>query len=66
MNIKNISNEELMNDLEASLDDIMSCNDALSVGITTYSGGSVADRLETNQNIVAMINAEIKRRADET
>ena len=54
---------ELEADRAASLADIRLCQTALAKNITTYRNGeSVQQRLDTNQRIVEIIDAEIKRR----
>lgn len=62
MDIKLIPTEELINDLLNSRIDIGVCKTALEVGITVYSGGSVASRMIVNEKMCVMIEAELKRR----
>lgn len=62
--IETASNKELEMDRLESLSDIKTCKKALKLGIETYSGGSVLDRLNTNLKIVQIIEAEQKRRKD--
>jgi len=62
MDIKTISTDELLKDLDESYGDIINCEAALKIGITNYSGGSVRERLLTNQKIVDAIKCELKRR----
>lgn len=62
VDIARISLEELRADLVQTEKDILVCTLAISQGITTYSGGSVADRLEKNKQIAEVILAEMRRR----
>ena len=62
MNIEKIPTEELRTDREESIIDIRDCRFALSMGKKKYSGGRIADRLETNQKIIVKIDKELKRR----
>ena len=54
---------KLIKDLEESRTDIKVCEDALAVGITTYSGGSVEERLKGNKHFVEVITKELSRRS---
>lgn len=54
---------ELLIDRAESIADIQVCELALLHGIQTYSGGSVAERLEGNRKIVEKIDVELARRA---
>jgi len=65
MDIKLISTENLRKDLHESITDIRICKMALRMGVTTYSGGSVASRLAINEKIVDTITAELKIRGEE-
>lgn len=57
--------QELVDDLRASEADVELCNIALHHGIATYSGGeSVQGRLEKNDRIVEIIEAELARREE--
>ena len=51
---------ELQKDRLESLADIIVCQAALEKGLTHYSGGSIADRIETNTRIIAIIETELK------
>ena len=62
IDITKLSEEELSQDREASLDDIAICQMALAVGIYEYSGGSVQQRLDVNRKIVQKIDTELERR----
>ena len=62
MKIEMIPTEELLKDKKESLADIEICKEALMLNITTYSRGSVQERLEVNQKIVKQINEELGRR----
>jgi hypothetical protein len=62
MDITTISTKTLEEDLQASRNDIETCETALSVGITSYSGGSVKERLEANKHFVQVISKELDRR----
>lgn len=62
--ITKIPKHELEKDLQDSRNDAGICKLALRAGIKTYSGGSVSSRMETNERIVEVIAAELKRRAD--
>lgn len=57
--IEQILTDELLKDKQESILDITICKVALKIGITTYSGGSVQERLEINQKIVDKINKEL-------
>jgi hypothetical protein len=60
--LSSIQTWELLDDLQASKDDIANCKLALQQGITEYSGGSVQERLDANKNFIETIEAELKRR----
>ena len=60
--ITTISTETLEKDLQESKNDISICQQALDIGITNYSGGSVKDRLEANKHFVEIITKELNRR----
>ena len=62
MNIKDIPIKELQKDKQESLNDIKVCKEALTLGVTTYSGGSTQVRLDTNIKIVEKIDKELKIR----
>ena len=53
---------ELEEDLRESLIDIEVCETALLRGVTTYSGGQVQDRLNTNKHFVEVITEELEHR----
>lgn len=63
--ITTIPVEELKKDLRDSLYDIAICKTALNFNIVDYSGGSVQDRIDTNQRIADAIEAELARRDKE-
>lgn len=63
MDITAISTDVLEKDLQESRDDIKVCEVALSQGIKTYSGGSVASRLLANEHFVEVITKELNRRS---
>ena len=56
------STAELEADLTASITDIKVCKEALALGITRYSGGTVGRRLSVNIEIQKMIEKELARR----
>lgn len=60
--ITTIQTSELEKDLWDSNQDIAVCETALVLGETTYSGGSVQERLESNRRFVVIITAELARR----
>ena len=60
--ITTIPEEELRKDLQDSYADILACESALKLGITSYSGGSVQKRLDANKHFVQVISAELERR----
>lgn len=60
--ITTIPTKELLEDLRESRYDITLCETALKLSIVDYSDGSVQSRLNTNQKIVDMIEAELARR----
>lgn len=62
MNITTTPKEILLKDLKDSRKDIATCKAALEFGITTYSGGSVLERMNGNRRIVKIILAELARR----
>jgi len=62
MDIKIIPIDELLKDLDCSFADVLNCEAALKLGVTNYSGGSIADRLLTNQKIIERIKRELKIR----
>ena len=64
MDIKKIPTEELRKDKQESLADIKVCEMAMRIGVTTYNGGKVEDRLDVNKKIVEKINEELKRRQE--
>lgn len=63
MDITTIPKRELIDDLLDANIDIGVCKTALKVDITTWSQGSVADRLAENKRQVKVIEAELDRRA---
>lgn len=65
--ITQIPQEELIADLTDTCSDIATCVIALSVGLETYSDGkSVQKRLDSNQAIRKLIEAELSRRERES
>ena len=65
VDLRGFTTTELQNDLADSKADIKVCETALSCGITHHSDGmSVEYRLETNREIVALIEAELSRRGE--
>lgn len=65
--ITEIPTAELLLDLQESLDDITTCNNALKVGVLTYGNGeSTRYRYDVNLRIVEKIRAELKRREAES
>lgn len=60
--ITKIPEEELRKDLEDSYADIINCEAALLVSITSYSGGSVQERLDANKGFIEAISVELARR----
>jgi hypothetical protein len=63
MDISNIPTVVLERDLQDSHNDILACASALSQWITSYSGGSVQERLEANKRFVKVISEELDRRS---
>jgi hypothetical protein len=54
---------ELLEDREASINDIAVCSVALSCGVTEHRDGtSVQERLDINERILEAINDELSRR----
>ena len=53
---------ELERDLMESNKDIAACEQALMMGILTYNGESVKERLEDNKHFIEIITKELKRR----
>jgi len=65
--IEDLPLSELQADRAESLVDMQMCRVALLHGITEYSNGcDVRERLETNERIVAIIDAELARRKEAT
>lgn len=62
LDIKKIPKNVLLVDRQASVSDIKICELALVHGVTHYSGGAVAGRLEINKKIIEKIDAELERR----
>lgn len=62
VDIKEIPTSELEKDLLESHQDIAICETALVLEVTSYSHGSVKDRLEKNKYFVKVITAELERR----
>ena len=62
MDIKKIPIEELQKDRDESFADIKVCKLAIIIGVTTYSGGLVEERLDINKKIVEKIDEELKTR----
>ena len=62
--LDNITITELRDDLAEAQADIKVCELALLHDVTTYSGGSVQARLDSNRRVVAVITAELQRRGD--
>jgi len=63
VDVTKIPTEKLIKDLDDTVEDIAACRVALAYGLTTYSDGSVQDRLDTNLRIKDVITAELLRRA---
>jgi len=68
MNIEDIPTEELKKDLQDSIDDISICSLSLAVGVYEYNDGnkkcSVQNRLDTNAEIIKVIEAELIERGE--
>ena len=62
VDITTIPTSELESDLLDSQNDIKVCKLALLHDVTSYSHGSVNDRLEKNKYFVKVITAELERR----
>ena len=62
VDIKKIPTSELEKDLLESYQDIAICKTALALEVTSYSHGSVKDRLKKNKYFVKVITAELERR----
>lgn len=62
MDIITIPTGTLEIDLQESRNDISTCELALLHGITSYSGGSVQERLDHNKHFVKVISEELDRR----
>lgn len=63
--IKEISTERLEKDLEDSKKDITVCQDAIDLGLSSYSNGqSIIQRLKDNESFVETITKELKRREE--
>jgi len=62
IDIQKITDAELEFDLQDSIKDIGVCELSLSLGVTSYSGGLVQDRINGNKHIIEVITKELKRR----
>ena len=62
VDITKIKLNELEADLLETKNDIITCKNALRVGVSKYSGGSVQERLDINLKIEQLIEKEIERR----
>jgi hypothetical protein len=62
VDITTIPTFKLEEDLQESRADIGACEFALSQGVTSYSGGSVEERLKSNKHFVEVISKELNRR----
>lgn len=62
INIKDIPFEDLFKDLKETYEDINLCSAAIRIGILTYSGGRVQERLDSNRRIRRNIELELARR----
>jgi hypothetical protein len=60
--ITTIPTQNLERDLQDSQNDVATCEVALQFGITTYSGGSVQERLDHNKHFIEVISKELDRR----
>lgn len=63
LDIADIPTQELLDDKAASLADIEVCELAILHDVAHYSGGTTQNRLDTSKKIVAVIDAELSRRA---
>jgi len=62
MDIKQIPTAELITDLKETELDIKVCEGAQKMGIESYSGGTVLERLRANFQIRQIITTELQRR----
>ena len=64
MSIEHIPTEELLKDLEETIDDLDIAREAKAMGIVTYNNGAdaVQYRIDTNERIERVIKEELKRR----
>ena len=62
LDIKTMPERELRKDLLESNIDISVCESAIRCGVTSYSGGSVEERIKANKYFVTVITAELERR----
>lgn len=61
--VESIPTAELRADLDSTLIDIALCEKAMAIGVTEYGGGrSTHDRLEMNERVRDIIEAELERR----
>ena len=65
INLALIPLETLKKDLLESKEDILICQQALDLDITTYSGGSIKERLEANKHFIKIITKELDRRMND-
>ena len=62
-NIKDFSIDEMLADRQASVDDIIVCQQALLVGVTNHKDGlPVDERIRVNREIIAAIDDELARK----
>ena len=62
MDITTIPTSKLEKDLEESQNDIGICQMVLDLGLETYSGGSIEERIKDNRHFVDVITKELQRR----
>jgi threonine aldolase len=62
VDIRLLPDHELREDYWDSVADIATCQAAIANGVTAYSGGSVAKRMETNEHFCKVIQTELERR----
>lgn len=57
--------DELRRDLSDSYMDIENCKSGLLMGIEEVKGTKLTERIESNQRIIEIINAELLRRMEQ-
>jgi len=62
VDIRILPDQELREDYWDSVADIATCQAAIANGVTVYSAGRVAERMEANEHFCKVIQTELERR----